>query len=134
MNETHNIKLTPLAQRLRKTMTPEEKRLWYDFLKKLPFTVNRQKVFGNYIADFYIAAARLVIELDGVQHYEDAAILRDRERDDWFRSRGITVLRYSDQDVNRNFYGVCMDIQKRLPLQREAMQEGKGDREAVDEV
>ena len=116
MNKTKNKKLTPLAQHLRKEMTSEEKRLWYDFLKKLPFTVNRQKVFGNYIADFYIASAKLVIELDGAQHYKEEAALRDRERDDWFRSRGITVLRYSNQDVNRNFYGVCMDIQKHLSM------------------
>ena len=142
MNETQNRKLTPLAQQLRKKMTPEEKQLWYDYLKKLPFTVNRQKVFGSYIADFYIASAKLVIELDGAQHYEDTAALRDKERDDWFQARGITVLRYSNYDVKRNFYGVCMDIQKRLPLEgkgdREASTilplEGKGDREAVDEV
>ena len=68
MNETQNEKLTPFAQRLRKEMTPEERHLWYDYLKKLPCTVNRQKVFGSYIADFYIASADLVIELDGNQH------------------------------------------------------------------
>ena len=128
MSETQNEKLTPFAQQLRKGMTPEEKHLWYDYLKKLPCIVNRQKIFGNYIADFYIDSAKLVIELDGAQHYEDEASLQDRERDDWFRSHGITVIRYSNQDVKHNFYGVCMDIQKLLPL------EGKGDRNAVDEV
>ena len=128
MNETQNKKLTPLAQHLRKEMTPEEKRLWYEYLKKLPCTVNRQKVFGNYIADFYIASAKLVIELDGAQHYEEEAVLRDKERDDWFHMHGMTVLRYSNYDIKHNFYGVCMDIRKRLPL------EGKGDHEVVDEV
>lgn len=96
-------------------MTPEERHLWYDYLKKLPCTVNRQKVFGNYIVDFYIASANLVIELDGSQHYEGKALLRDQARDEWFKSHGITVLRYYNLDVKRNFYGVCMDIQKHLP-------------------
>ncbi len=115
MNETQNKKLTPFAQRLRKEMTPEERHLWYDYLKKLPCTVNRQKVFGPYIADFYVASAQLVIELDGSQHYSDEALLQDQARDDWFRAHGITVLRYANPDVKRNFYGVCMDIQKHLP-------------------
>ena len=116
MNETHNKKLTPLAQHLRKEMTSEEKHLWYDYLKKLPCTVNRQKVFGKFIADFYIASAKLVIELDGAQHYEEETALRDKERDGWFHEHGMTVLRYSNYDVKRNFYGVCMDIQKHLSM------------------
>ena len=130
MNETRNEKLTPFAQRLRKEMTPEEKHLWYDYLKKLPWTVNRQKVFGNYIADFYIASAKLVIELDGAQHYEDEAAIRDKQRDDWFQAHGITVLRYSNHDVKRNFYGVCMDIQKHLSRVPSLPLEGKGDRDS----
>ena len=115
MNMTQNEKLTPFAQRLRKEMTPEERHLWYDYFKNLPCTVNRQKVFGKYIVDFYIASANLVIELDGSQHYGDKALLQDQARDDWFKAQGITVLRYANQDVKRSFYGVCMDIQKHLP-------------------
>ena len=116
MNETQNKKLTPFAQRLRREMTPDEKHLWYDFLKKLPCTVHRQKVFDSYIADFYIASADLVIELDGGQHLDEKALLRDRERDLWFHERGITVLRYSNLDVKLNFSGVCADIQRHLSL------------------
>ena len=137
MNETQNEKLTPFAQRLRKEMTPEERHLWYDYLKKLPCTVNRQKVFGSYIADFYIASADLVIELDGSQHYADNALRQDRERDDWFNAQGITVLRYANLDVNRNFYGVCMDIQKHLPcclLQKPSPRGEGGPSKTVDEV
>ena len=115
MNESCNKKLTPFAQRLRKQMTPKEKHLWYDFLKKLPCTVNRQKVFGNYIADFYIASAKLVIELDGGQHRDEQALLRDRERDLWFQNHGITVLRYSNLEVKLNFNQTCIDILQRLP-------------------
>ena len=70
MNKTNNSTLTGNAKTLRKNMTKEERHLWYDFLKTLPIPANRQKVLGNYIVDFYIAAAKLVIELDGSQHYE----------------------------------------------------------------
>ena len=115
MNETQNKKLTTYAQTLRKEMTPEEEHLWYDFLKKIPWTVNRQKVFGNYIVDLYIASANLVIEVDGGQHNDEETILRDKERDAWFRERGITVLRYSNLEVKLNFNLVCIDILEHLP-------------------
>lgn len=115
MNETKNKKLTPYAQRLRKEMTPEEKHLWYDFLQMLPWTVNRQKVFGRYIADFYIASAKLVIELDGGQHNEDKAIRQDNARDAFFQAHGITVLRYSNPYIRQNFDQVCIDILQHLP-------------------
>ena len=75
-------------------MTPEERHLWYDFLKKLPITVNRQKVIGNYIADSYIASSKIVIELDGAQHYRTDNKETDRIRDDYMKTNGITVLRY----------------------------------------
>ena len=68
MNNTKNSALTNNAKLLRKNMTKEERRLWYDFLKTLPVTVNRQKVIGNCIVDFYIASFKTVIELDGSQH------------------------------------------------------------------
>ena len=69
MNGQNNSKLTRNAQELRKSMTKEERHLWYDFLKSLPVTVNRQKVIGQYIADFYIAEKKVVIELDGWKIY-----------------------------------------------------------------
>ena len=65
MNENNNPELTHIAQNLRKNMTKEERHLWYDFLKKLPITIQRQKVIGQYIVDFYCASAKLVIEIDG---------------------------------------------------------------------
>lgn len=116
MNEKSNKTLTPYAQDLRREMTKEERHLWYDFLKKLPVTVNRQKVIGKYIADFYVSSANVVIELDGAQHYEPDAVLYDRARDDYMRSLGIKVLRYTDKDVNGNFSGVCSDIEKELGI------------------
>ncbi|MCR4614766.1 MAG: endonuclease domain-containing protein [Clostridiales bacterium] len=114
MNTLSNFKLKVNAQKLRKNMTKEERHLWYDFLKQLPYTVHRQKVFGNYIADFYIAAAQLVIELDGSQHFEKDGLSADQERDAFFRENGITVVRYANSDVNQHFDSVCQDILNRL--------------------
>ena len=114
MNRTNNPKLKPFAQKLRREMTKEERHLWYDFLKGLPVTINRQKVIGNYIADFYCASSKIIIELDGSQHYEEKGIKSDKKRDDYFKNLGLTVLRYSNEDINHNFEGVCEDVLKRL--------------------
>ena len=110
MNTTNNSKLIGNAKALRKNMTKEEKHLWYDFLKILPVTVNRQKVIGNYIVDFYIATSKIVIEIDGSQHYEDSGIENDAKRDTFLNNLGIKVLRYSNLDVNQKFENVCEDI------------------------
>ncbi len=114
MNKTNNPKLKINAQELRKNMTKEERHLWYNFLKDLPITINRQKVIGNYIVDFYCAQSKIVIELDGSQHFEDNGIEYDAKRDEYLKSLGLTVLRYSNYDVNTNFYGVCTDIATKL--------------------
>ena len=106
--------LTVLSQSFRRRMTRKEKHLWYDYLKGSPQTVKRQEAIGNYIVDFYCADARLVIELDGSQHYSETGLEKDRTRDEHLRSLGIKVLRYSNYDVNSNFEGVCMDINKHL--------------------
>ena len=110
MNKTNNSKLTANAQVLRKSMTKEERHLWYDFFKTLPISVNRQKVIGRYIVDFYCATAKTVIELDGSQHYKSQSMLQDKVRDNYLRSLGITVSRYSNYDVNTHFKDVCEDI------------------------
>ena len=83
MNSTNNPSSTKFSQELRTNMTKEEKHLWYDFLKKLPQTVNRQKVVGNYILDFYCADAKIAIELDGSQHYEQDGKEKDLVRDEF---------------------------------------------------
>ena len=116
LNQTNNPKLRKNAQKLRREMTKEERRLWYDFLKQLPVTINRQKVIAHYIVDFYCASAKLVIELDGSQHYEDEGAASDRERDRVLNQLGISVVRYSNDDINRNFDGVCADLLRRLEL------------------
>ena len=114
MNRIKNQKLTPFAQKLRKEMTKEERKLWYEFLKPLPITVHRQKVFDKYIVDFYIASEKIAIELDGSQHYEEEHAIKDIERNKYFSQLGITVLRYSNLDVLKNFEGVCVDISRHL--------------------
>ena len=114
MNSHNNLLLTANAQKLRKSMTKEERKLWYDCLKKLPVSVNRQKVFGKYILDFYCASVKTAIELDGSQHYENEGREKDMLRDAYLKKNGITVLRYSNRDVNVNFDVVCEDIYRHL--------------------
>ena len=101
MQSKHNKQLVPLARQLRKEMTKEERHLWYDFLRSYPVRFSRQKVLGKYIADFYSADAKLVIELDGSQHYEDGNMKKDGERTAFLEAYGL------NNEVSRNFCGVC---------------------------
>ena len=114
MNTFSNTNLTAFAKELRENMTRHERHLWYDFLKTLPVTVHRQKVIGTYIVDFYIAEKKLIIELDGSQHYDLPGKLADAARDQYLREQGLTVLRYSNSDIDQNFPGVCTDILNHL--------------------
>ena len=107
------------AQELRKNMTPEERHLWYDFLKKLPITVNRQKNIGNYIVDFFISTKNIAIELDGKGHGEKGQLEKDKTRDEELHKIGITVLRYQNTEINKNFNGVCRDILSKLGIKEE---------------
>ena len=107
MRPKHNLLLTPLAKQLRKEMTKEERHLWYDFLRGHPARFSRQKVLGSYIADFYSAQARMIIELDGSQHYEEENMLKDAQRTEFLQGYGLKVLRIANNEVNRNFRGVC---------------------------
>ena len=110
MQSKHNKQLVPLAKQLRKEMTKEERHLWYDFLRTYPVRFSRQKVLGKYIADFYSAEARLVIELDGTQHYENDNMEKDAERTDYLKGYGLKVIRIPNNKVSRNFRGVCEHI------------------------
>ena len=110
MERKYNKALVSSAKSLRKNMTREERHLWYDFLRNYPIRFSRQKVLGKYIADFYCAQARLVIELDGSQHFDEAGLVHDAQRDAFFRGYDITVLRIPNNNVNHNFQGVCEHI------------------------
>jgi len=114
MNRLHNSRLKSNAQALRTSMTKEERKLWYDFLKKLPVTINRQKPIGKYIVDFYCAQAKLIIELDGSQHYEEEGKIADEKRDAELNSLGFSVVRYTNKEINGNFNGVCEDLMRRI--------------------
>ena len=110
MERKHNVDLTINARNLRKNMTKEERHLWYDFLKRYPVRFLRQKVIDNYIVDFYCHSARLIIELDGSQHYEEKGLLKDKIRTEIIEKRNLTVIRIPNNEVNRNFEGVCRYI------------------------
>ncbi len=109
----------PLAKTLRKNMTPCERKLWYEFLRSYPIRFQRQKAIGNYIADFYCAKARIIIELDGGGHYITKQTEKDMIRTKALESMNLVVLRICNLDIDRNFYGVCeyidLAIKKSLP-------------------
>ena len=110
MQRKHNRNIVPTAKALRKNMTKEEKHLWYDFLRTYPIRFSRQKVLGKYIADFYSAEAKLVIELDGSQHYTDQGVQYDMERSKFFKEYGLTVIRISNMAICKDFPAVCEHI------------------------
>ena len=88
-------------------MTPEERRLWYDFLKDYPVRFLRQKVIDGYIVDFYCASAKIAIELDGSQHYTQVGVEYDEERDNLLRAWGIEVIRFPNGAVRDQFADTC---------------------------
>ena len=112
MNYRHNPKLTDNARELRKNMTKEEKELWYKFLSSYPIRFRRQHIIGDYIADFYCDRAKLVIEIDGSQHYEPDAVEYDKKRTEYFESLGISVVRLLNKNINNNFENTCRYVDK----------------------
>ena len=107
MERKYNPKIVPAAKMLRKNMTKEERHLWYDYLRTHPARFSRQKVLGRYIADFYSAKARLVIELDGGGHYMEEAKTYDDQRTVALEAYGLAIIRIPNTEVNSNFRGVC---------------------------
>ena len=112
----YNKNLTSNARDLRKNMTKEEKHLWYDFLKRLPISVKRQHNIENYIVDFYVPEKKVVIEIDGEQHFTEEGKISDKIRDDVLMSWGIKVIRYSNRDINKNFNAVVQNLLMQLGL------------------
>ena len=107
MEYKHNKSLIGVGRMLRKNMTAEERHLWYDFLKTYLVRFNRQKIIGKYIVDFYSAKAKLIIELDGSQHYDDDAIKKDMERTKFLEQYGFRIIRIPNNEIKQNFKGVC---------------------------
>jgi very-short-patch-repair endonuclease len=107
-----NFTLRDTARMLRKNMTRHEKHLWYDYLKQYPVRWYKQRIIENFIVDFYCSNAKLVVELDGSQHYTEQGLEYDRERSLYLEAYGLMVLRFSNDDIDKNFEGVCMEIDR----------------------
>ena len=107
MDRKHNKSLVPNAKELRKSMTKEERHLWDDFLRSYPVRFSRQKILGKFIADFYSASAKLVIELDGSQHYKEAGQEYDLKRDKYLSEYGVRIIHIPNNAINESFDGVC---------------------------
>ena len=122
-NFDSNPNLGEKSKDLRKNMTPEEKHLWYDFLKTYPIQFNRQRVIGNYIVDFYCPTLKLVIEIDGEQHYLEENQEYENKRTKYIEGLGIKILRFYNSDINRKIrdvektvVGACEERGKELGL------------------
>ena len=110
----HNPNLTPHARELRKNMTKQEKHLWYDFLRFYPVKILRQKVIYSFIADFYCAEAKLVIEVDGSQHFTEDGKQYDSEREKIMQIFNLKTIRYTNNEIDKNFEAVCHDIDNHI--------------------
>ena len=109
-----NDSLLKYAKELRKNMTPQEKHLWYDYLSKYPVKIYRQRIIDNFIVDFYCAKAKLVIELDGSQHFTPDGKHYESLRTDVIEKYKLKVIRFSNNDVDRKFNGVCSVIDRTI--------------------
>ena len=110
-----NILLQRHAQELRKNATKEENLLWYQFLRTYPIQFRRQKIIGRYIVDFFCAQARLIIELDGGQHFEESGRISDAERTEYLEGmRGFQILRFTNLEINHQFTEVCSLIDRKV--------------------
>ena len=108
----YDEKLKTLARQLRKNMTDAERLVWSKIRRKqiCQHQFYRQKIIGNYIVDFYCPRARLVIEVDGGQHYSEEGVEFDKLRDEYLANLGLKVLRMSNVDVLQNIDGVLEHI------------------------
>lgn len=109
----HDLKLK--ARNLRANLTPAEKKIWFHYLRNSNASVKflRQKPIGNYIADFYCASKKLVVEIDGNSHFlSEDAMNKDKIREEFFRKNGLRILRFTNVEVNENFEYVCAEIEK----------------------
>ena len=111
----YNSSLHSRSNELRKNMTSQERKLWFLFLKSHPLKWYRQRIINRFIVDFYCSQANLVIEIDGSQHFTDQGLAYDKERSCILESHGLTVLRYTNHQINYHFNAVCQDTENYLP-------------------
>ncbi|MBQ7380690.1 MAG: endonuclease domain-containing protein [Clostridia bacterium] len=107
MSLEYNEKNIILAKNLRKNATPQENRLWYDFLSSYKPRFQRQKAIDHFIADFYCDKAKLIIEIDGSQHYSEEGIKKDQFRTEKLEAYDLTVIRFDNSEINNKFKDVC---------------------------
>ncbi|HZQ75057.1 MAG TPA: endonuclease domain-containing protein [Burkholderiales bacterium] len=106
--------LKPRARELRRECTGPERKLWYEYLRGSPHKFTRQKPLGRYIADFYCAEKRLVIELDGDSHFDRQGMQRDALRTSDLEASGVRIIRFTNLEVMQEFEGVCLRIEQAL--------------------
>jgi len=106
--------LKPASTNLRNNATKQENHLWYDFLRNYPLHFYRQRIIGTYIVDFYCPKAKLIIEIDGLQHYEKDAVYYDNNRTKFFEELNLNVIRFSNYEVDTNFKNVCEKINSKI--------------------
>lgn len=116
-----NSAMTNRARELRRNMTPQERHLWYDFLKDYPVKIYKQRVIESFVADFYCASALLVIEVDGSQHFTPQGLAYDQERSAIFQTYGIQVLRFTNHELDTQFEAVCSMIHHAISVRRHAI-------------
>ena len=116
--------MLPRAKRMRKNMTPQESHLWYDYLRDYPIRWYRQRIINSYIVDFYCAHARLVVEIDGGQHYTETGQINDAARTHILGLYGLEVIRFTNRDVEKHFDSVCLAIDKRVKARMAQNQPG----------
>ena len=110
----YNADNVKFAKALRKNMTPEERKLWFCFLRKHIPKFVRQKPIDNYIVDFYCQARKIAVEIDGSQHYDIKGVDYDTKRTDILNDYGIKVIRFSNREINQQFKEVCTVIEQCL--------------------
>lgn len=110
MSMPYNRELIPRAKELRKNMTSQENKLWYQFLSGYPVRFQRQKTIGGFIVDFYCAKAVLVVELDGKPHFSEQGLAYDEERTALLMQKNVLVIRFSNSEVENCFGDVCRKI------------------------
>lgn len=98
-------------------MTPQERHLWYDFLRHYPIKIYKQRVIDNFIVDFYCHQAKLIIELNGSQHYSEEGLAYDKERSNVLNSYNLKVIRFSNYEVDNNFEELCKTINNIIKYQ-----------------
>jgi very-short-patch-repair endonuclease len=112
----YNPKLKQRAREMRTKATAQENKLWYEFLRAHPFPFLRQKPISNYIVDFLCQSKKLVIEVDGGQHYSEEGKEYDAIRTNLLEGFGLHVMRFTNAEIDTSFHEVCKTIQQYLDM------------------